>query len=75
MNNLDCDSFWENLSQIDDIEDGVNAVRLLAEMYTDGLYMRNGDFLIGTNGGKTYLNIDDQHLMRRIIEAVDRIGD
>ncbi len=72
MNSLDYEEFWNNLYQEDDAEDGVNAIRILAELYAEGVYMRDGDFLLGQHLSKSYLARDDQHLIRRITEAVDQ---
>jgi hypothetical protein len=63
------DRFWDALQEQD--EDGPSANRLIAEMYADGLFWRDGDHLVGREGNKTFLTIDDQHLVRRILAAAD----
>jgi hypothetical protein len=62
------DIFWDNLTVDDD--EGLSAARILAEMYDEGLYWRDGDFLVGSDGDKFELSKEDQFLMRKIIDAV-----
>lgn len=64
--------FWDNL-EINE-EDGVNAARILGELFSRGLYHRNGDLLIGEEGNTFNLNKDDQYLVREIIDAVLEAG-
>lgn len=59
--------FWENMEVSE--EDGVNAVRILGEMFSNGVYIRDGDILKGREGYTFNLSKDDQYLVREIIEA------
>lgn len=60
--------FWDCVVDNTD-EDGFNAVRILGEMYSDNVFYRNGDSLIGKDGNTFTLTKEDQFLVRRIIEA------
>lgn len=62
------DVFWCNFDVNED--QGASAARILAEMYDEGLYWRDGDKLVGLEGKKFNLTKEDQFLMREIIEAV-----
>lgn len=63
------DQFWEGVET--DEDDGVSAVRLLGEMLDDEVIRRDGDWLVGRPIGKrTFLTTGDQHLIRRIEDAV-----
>lgn len=65
------DGLWENL-EVDE-EDGINAIRILAEMFDDRVYWRDGDRLIGNEGKFFNLTKVDQFLVRQIIDAVVEI--
>lgn len=62
------DNFWSNL-EVDD-DEGASSARILAEMFDNGLYWRDGDFLVGAEGDRFLLTKEDQFLMRKIIDAV-----
>lgn len=61
------DTFWCEINPNED--EGVSAVRILAEMFMDNLYWRDGDVLVGIEGNRFNLTKDDQYLMRTIIKA------
>jgi len=70
------DEFWSGVDV--DEDEQISAVRLIGEMYADGVIDRDGDYLIGNDPespeqSRTWLSTGDQHLVRMVFDAVDGI--
>jgi len=65
------EGFWDALGDLDDADDGPNAIRILGECFEQGVIIRDGDHLRGARGDGDILilNASDQYLVRRVQEA------
>lgn len=64
------DAFWESMDDPSE-DDGTSAIRLIGELFASDGVWRDGDYLKGRMGAATHLSPDDQHLIRRIEQAVE----
>ena len=72
------DEFWTQCRLEVNEDEGTSAIRLLGELYADGVIDRDGDYLVGNDPenpeqSRTYLNTSDQYIVRCIFDAVDGI--